>query len=401
MLNTSTRAVEDVSLMLRMPDELSFTYTTEADPNASSSCGNGVCTGGEEGLWNLGTLDAGASTFITVEPNVAEALAVEGTLIASQFSVYATDMNPYRASATQPVDVGSAAELTLTASADAVVPGESFTYDLFVGQVGAQALLETELRLELPAGVVVQSISDGGVADSDGSIVWDLETVAVAGTAYRSVEVELVESLDSPRGLSARAELRHQGGLELDAQAETSIATTAEALPLEVSFEVSPESIVADSRVLLTTTITNTSARSVDGVELLLRVPYGVSFVYTTDADPDATASCGNGTCSAGEEGRVHAWRILAALRQAKPGCGGEQGDGIGNSTRNLECPATLMDEVAGSTADLFHVKTDAGGEAPLLHASNTGPSAPEPLRSGSGRGEVARAERRGRAGYQ
>lgn len=75
----------------------------------------------------------------------------------------------------------------------------------------------------------------------------------------------------------------------------------SEALPLQITPGTSPNPVVLGGTVSYTTTIKNTAARTIDGVGLLLRVPPGYSFAYTTGADPDASY-CGNGVCSEYEE---------------------------------------------------------------------------------------------------
>ena len=59
-------------------------------------------------------------------------------------------------------------------------------------------------------------------------------------------------------------------------------------------------------RDLYTATITNTAARAIDGVGLFLRVPVGLSFNSTNDADPDGTG-CYFANCTAGSE---NTWTI-------------------------------------------------------------------------------------------
>ena len=48
--------------------------------------------------------------------------------------------------------------------------------------------------------------------------------------------------------------------------------------------------------LLYTATLSNTSARAVDSIGLMLRTPAGIQYVYSTDAEPN---SSGCSTCTA------------------------------------------------------------------------------------------------------
>src|SRR5690606_6862867 len=115
-----------------------------------------------------------------------------------------------------PVNAKAAAEHHLGASKTPVVPGDTFSYTLHVGQVGAASLQNTKLALQLPAGLTAKSISDGGVDEGGGNIVWDVGTVAVAAHAKRSVEVTVGADFPVATVREARSELRYDGGAEVD-----------------------------------------------------------------------------------------------------------------------------------------------------------------------------------------
>ena len=72
------------------------------------------------------------------------------------------------------------ADLALSASTDAVIANETFTYNLDIGNTSAASLMTTELRAFLPAAVTVSSISDGGTEVNTGEIVWNI------GNTWRS-----------------------------------------------------------------------------------------------------------------------------------------------------------------------------------------------------------------------
>ena len=297
--NRSLRAVDGVTLGFRVPRELSFVYTTDSTPN-SSACGNSVCSAGEEGVWSLGTLAAGTSQTVELNPEVVMANAGDGTLASGPFMVRATGVNPLNQFRTLPTHAKPAAQLALGTAVDPIVAGQSFSYDVDVGQIGTQGLTGTTLKLWLPAGVTVGTVSDAGTA-TGGVVTWSIGALPVAGNVHRSVQVSADATLKAGTVLGARALLTYDGGQEKDALSEHALSVVGSALPLTVTTTATPSPIVLGGRVLYTTTIKNISERAIETVNFSVRVPNGLSFVYTTDADPNSSA-CGNSTCSGGEE---------------------------------------------------------------------------------------------------
>lgn len=304
--NTGLRAIDNVSLGLLMPPELSFYYTQDATP-ASTGCGNGTCSGGEQAAWSLASLPAGTSETFTVNASAVANAAGDGTLVSTPFWLRAAGVNPLNRLETVPVYSKPAGQLVLGTAVSPVTPAQTFTYDLDVGQIGAAALNGTTLTVQLPAEVSVGAISNGGTNDG-GVVTWDLGKVDVAATAHRSVEVTVGADVVPGAALFARARLTYTGGAELDAESELTVAVVAEPLPLSVKVEATPaDAAVIGASQLYKTTIKNQAARAVDDVSLLLRVP-GFSYYYTTDADPDSSG-CGNGTCSLGE---IAVWSLAS-----------------------------------------------------------------------------------------
>jgi large repetitive protein len=298
--NTSLRAVENLVLTLRNSEALAYQYTVNSDPD-STYCGNGTCGANEEAQWTIPSLPAGTTQTITINPSVVAAAAGDGTLITDSFRLRGSGTNPLNRFNVLPVNSGPGAELALGTAVEPLVPGESFTYDIHVGHIGPATLNDSVLEVQLPAGVSVDAISDGGTESGEGEITWDLGAISVGSSAYRSVTVTLDEDASSATVLEASALLRYEGGAEIDATAAHASSVVESPLPLTVTVEATPDPAVLGERVLYTTTILNTSERAVDGITLLMRVPKGAAFLYTTDADPDSTY-CGNGTCSATEE---------------------------------------------------------------------------------------------------
>lgn len=302
--NTSLRAVDGVALWLHVPPELSFSYAGAVEPD-STACGNYVCTGQELPSWALGTLEAGTSQTVSIDAETLTGQAGDGTLVTTPFEVRAVGITPLHGFTTIAVHPKPSAELMLGAQVGPVSPGQTFTYDVDVGQVGAGSLQKTTASLALPAGVTLESASNQGT-QKDGVVSWDLGSVAVGATAHRTATVTVNDDIAPGTLLEARAKLLFDKGQELDAVSEHTVTVVSEPLPLSVTISATPSPIVLGGTVSYTTTIKNNAARAIDGVELMLRVPSGHSYSYSSGADPDSSA-CGNYVCSGGEES---SWNI-------------------------------------------------------------------------------------------
>ncbi|MEN8180604.1 MAG: hypothetical protein ABFS39_18560, partial [Pseudomonadota bacterium] len=91
--NTSLLPVDGVSVLLRMPTELSFNDTVDVEPDpAGCNAGSSVtCEPLEEASWDLGTLAASEVRTITINALVDPTL-LSGDLIVAPVRVSATNM---------------------------------------------------------------------------------------------------------------------------------------------------------------------------------------------------------------------------------------------------------------------------------------------------------------------
>ena len=291
--NISLLPVDDVSVQIRVPEQLSFNAYKDAEPNVSSGCA--TCNPSLESTWNLGTLAAGESRTITVNALVDSVLS--GTLISLPLRVTATGMeDTIDLLKTVAVFNSPAAELALSASTDPVTANETFTYSLDFGNTGSGALSTVELRAYLPPGVTVSSISDGGTDTGNGEIVWNEGSLGVGESRHR--EVTVVSNVDIAAGqiLKTTARLRFDGGLELDQEAENVVTVTSPDVPLQVDIGTSANPAVADEYLLYTITISNISLLPVDDVSVQIRVPEQLSFNAYKDAEPNVSSGCA--TCN-------------------------------------------------------------------------------------------------------
>jgi uncharacterized repeat protein (TIGR01451 family) len=291
--------VNNVSAMLRVPAGVAIHYATDAAPNVS--CGNAsTCSAGHEASWDLGNLAPGESRTIQANATVAASVS-PGTLLQTPLTVTATELgDTVRLVRSAAVVQSQPVFFTLTPSKDAVQPGESFSLMLDLGNSTDDSLSDAEVEVILPEGLEVESASHDG--DQDGNVIsWSIDSLAAETALMRSIQVAVTDDMILGRTLTVQAQLRHNGGLELDRELHANTSVTA-ALPLAVNYSLAEATVSPGGELRYTITVSNTNVVGiVNDVFAMLRVPAGVSFHYSTGANPNA--SCGNAsTCSAGHE---------------------------------------------------------------------------------------------------
>jgi uncharacterized repeat protein (TIGR01451 family) len=115
------------------------------------------------------------------------------------------------------------------------------------------------------------------------------------------VTVALAPNTTVGTALKSYARLEFGGGSAIDAQAETLVSVVSDVPVLTATLD-SPGSVVLGEKLRFQTTVTNTSARAVDGVTLTMRVPPGLQFHYLNDVDPNSAACAGSAQCAANLE---------------------------------------------------------------------------------------------------
>ena len=137
---------------------------------------------------------------------------------------------------------------------------------------------------------VVATIDDGGTEVS-GVVVLNVASLA-AGTSLHSEVTVIADGATAGDTLKLRAELIHDGGLELDNSAEFAVTVAANPSRLSVVIAATPDPVSSGGILFYTITVTNTFLLQVDAVSVVFSVPTGLSFGRTADAEPNA-AGCG------------------------------------------------------------------------------------------------------------
>ncbi len=297
--NVSAQPVNDVSVVYTTPMELRFDAGNDAEPNAEG-CGT-TCTDGLEAAWALGSLAEGESRTITINAQVLPGVLADEQIIAPVRVTSSSITDIVSVSRTVVVNNNPKSQLAMSASEDPLMPGDSLTLIVDVGNIDNAVLDNMELRTILPAGISVDSISDSGTEDTvTGDIVWDVSSLAVGNALRRTIEGTVNATAIAGQILSIRAELRHDGGASLDVSAEQVVTIVEKTFPLTLDISATPDPVAAGERLRYEFSINNVSAAPVNDISVLLRVPPGLQFDAANDAEPDATG-CGT-VCIDGQE---------------------------------------------------------------------------------------------------
>jgi len=297
LANRSLNAVDSIETRYTVPTGLNFHLAQDAEPNVTYGCG--TCYAGNEAVWEIGTLAAGESETITINANAIAGLS-DGMLITAPIRVSATGIDTIVADKTVSIYNSPETELALSASTDPVIAGETFTYNIDVGNVSAGTLTTLQLKTLLPSGVSVVSISDGGSEVTPGEIVWNASSLGVTNSLHREVIVTANSNLVGGTILAAQTQLTHDGGLAVDNISEHAVTVVASTLPLKVDISAVDSPVVIGKRLRYNMTLSNPTALPIDGINVLARGAKGLNFHLAQDAEPNVTSGCG--TCYAGNE---------------------------------------------------------------------------------------------------
>ena len=299
LANPSSGSIDGINVKYTVPTGLNFHEFFDAEPDTSSGCSS--CLPGGEAIWNIGTLVSGESRTITINTNVI-AGTPDGTVMTAPILVTATGISNINADKTVSVYNSPSAELVASASTDPVVPGQTFTYNVDVGNIGAGTLTTLQMRTLLPAGVSVVSISDGGTEVNPGEIVWSVGSLGVTRGLHREVTVTANSTLVAGTILATTTQLTYDGGLAVDNIAEHVVTVVDTALPLKVDISMATGIVATAKRLTYSVTLSNPTTLPIDAINLLLRVPAGINFHEFFNVEPDLTSGCSS--CLPGGEAK-------------------------------------------------------------------------------------------------
>jgi len=239
--------------------------------------------------WPLGSLPAGATRTVTVttyanDANTGSSFA-DGTVAATH--AFVTDATGANARATVAVVLADAQplQLSLTESADPVLPGAPLTYTLTFGNAGASPVIDAVITVPIPPATTVTAVSHGGTV-TDGLITWPLDTLppGTHGQRFFSVTVDELGAAE-PGTRRAAATLA-----TATAVSRATALTTVEPAPtFRLDAVATPDPIAADGIITFQITVTNLDTIAHAGVTVVLPMP---------DIDPDCVETTPETSCS-------------------------------------------------------------------------------------------------------
>ena len=288
--NTSDYDRSDVVLTLLYPEHLDRLDASYISGDVTTVYGN--ADPGEFVTWNLGTLQAGTTTTVTLPPRITETTTA-GTVI--ELSPQVSDSSGDETTVSRNVTVTSDRMLELIVAADAepVQPGDAFTYTLTYGHTATSAVApDMVLELPLPDGVSFVSATSGATLDGD-TIQWTLGTLdpGQIGRAQVTVSVDGATSLG--RLLQTQAVFNSLSQTDMIARADT-VTRVEDASPLLLAVEAQPEPAVAGEYLDVRFTVSNAGSSDRSDVVLTLRYPEHLDRVDAGYISGDVTTVYGN-----------------------------------------------------------------------------------------------------------
>lgn len=305
---TENSVLNNLQIQLTVPADVSFHRLNDVagmDSTSSTGCtSNVLCDAGDVVVWNIGNLAANESLSIVIEADVA-ATVTPGTVINTEV-VFSADQF---AAQTLQRSVNTIAQrdidFTLGASVDPIIPGDSFSYQLNIGNASNGALPNGSVQLNVPVGLTVTDISNGGT-QSGNVVTWSVGGEIPAASIIRTVEVTANANLIASSILTATADLSFPSNSSLNQVREHSI-TVGNTGTLNIEYQLLSAPVVVGDLLQYAITLSNTSNTALlSNLILQMRVPDNVNFQRVNDvALLNSTSSNGcvsNVLCDGGDE---------------------------------------------------------------------------------------------------
>jgi len=312
--NPGSVIVQNVFVNLIIPQYV-IIIPAALPPNATCT---GACDAGEMIEWDIGGVEAGRVTTVSVAPAVAQDVP-DGEDIQFEVTTSA-DGEPNSVVTENTTEGESDLGLGLAQTPSQPEAGDVIVYTLAYDNSGVDSLANVELTLTLPGPVVFLSATDGGTVDQDGVVTWTFTELAAGTSGEVGASVEV--NPDIPAG----AQLRAAAGASVDGTPVRARATTLGSVgdaaaecqihedcpvgdfcangectpPLLAEVSVDADPIVEGELFRVSVTVTNpTTTETVNGVEVQVPTPQGLTNL--SSARISSGGKCDPGGCFAGQ----------------------------------------------------------------------------------------------------
>lgn len=296
--NTSLIPINDVLLFHRIPVGISYRFSSDTTPRSS---GCSVCEGGDESFWQFDSLAAGESFTILINANVSDLLQ-GGTIRSLPFTLTASGINVTqhqrlvaRIANQQRVSIAT------TVSKSPMVAGEELNVRVDIGNSQAQAFQSGSLALQIPTGFSLISVDTAGGAQNGQSNAIEWDALTVEGSSVSQFEVTLAANSDLGVGSAHlfQAIFDLPDTSQVDAIADGSVAISEVESPLSVEISTVQPTATPGERLRYIFTLTNNGLIPLRDAQLRFRVPQGLSYRFSDDANPNGR---GCTVCTEGDE---------------------------------------------------------------------------------------------------
>jgi uncharacterized repeat protein (TIGR01451 family) len=310
--NISAAALS-ITLRARVPDGVGA-FPPSLITGGGTGCGNpptaSACDPGELISINVGTLDPGEGTVVSLPPVVADGIE-SGRLIVWE-AIVTGGLESHQSVATHHVAVDNDNALTLSAddTPNGTPAGGVLTYVLTYGNRGATALNDTMLRLPLPAGTTLLGSTGGTLAA--GVLSFNLGTLGAGQGGRRQLRLQLGPEL--PAGSLIWLNGPQISGTSAGTVLET--ARASEVTPVEaaatlpgllVTNQLQPDPAQPGQTLAGSINVSNNSGITLQSVTARIRVPELVNGF----TQPVAVSGCvGSGPTSSCDPGDIMTWAI-------------------------------------------------------------------------------------------
>jgi hypothetical protein len=226
---------------------------------------------------------------VHLNPYVSAATQNGGVIRFRAYLANAQGLNVTTARSAVHVETAPAWELAVDEDRDPVGATDVYTYQLTARRRPTAGAADGVLSLALPHDVSLVSASDAGML-MNGSVHWDLGSVAAGAVVRRSVTVQV------GAGVAPASTLVAEGVVvtATDPAAATRVRVvtrTAFASPLQLSAVIDPDPVKPGQTLGVELTVTNTGASGINGLRIEARMPDGV--------DAFSQGSSAGASCSA------------------------------------------------------------------------------------------------------
>jgi|GEM_PF-4486407 len=271
--NSSLFDRSNIAIMLHYPAR----FLEDVDERVISDEGDCVGLGGSrecdlEGnrlLWAIETLEAQSSERVSLLPFV-KSEAVPGNLIEFVAGVYENNVYISEIRKTVPIVRERDLQLSLNANTNAMQTGDTINFDLLYGMTEQSAISENaQLTLELPPEFNAVEGSGSPVINGN-TLSWQLGTLDPGQSGKQTVSATVSNNAEVGSHLNAELTITDATGNTTNENAVNSIVSAND---IQLTFDVSPETVVPGGTLNVGVTITNTSSFNRSNLAIHLRYP--------------------------------------------------------------------------------------------------------------------------------